>query len=42
MDALTFAGVAECTGLNKCSVTCETLRQEYGEPVLGDIWVFQV
>ena len=34
--------VAEFAGLNECSVNCEILRQEYGEPVLGDIWVFQV
>ena len=33
--------IAGLAGLNECSVCRETLRQEYGEPVLGDIWVFQ-
>ena len=34
--------VAKDAGLNECSVNREILRQEYGEPVFGDIWVFQV
>ena len=33
--------VAKDAGLNECSVNREILRQEYGEPVFGDIWVFQ-
>ena len=34
--------VAKWGGLNECSVSREIVRQEYGEPVLGDIWVFKV
>ena len=34
--------VAKWGGLNECSVGREIVRQEYGEPVFGDIWVFKV
>jgi predicted TPR repeat methyltransferase len=33
--------VAKWGGLNECSVNREIVRQEYGEPVFGDIWVFK-
>lgn len=33
--------LAAAAGLREVSVTCEQLRYEYGEPVLGDIWVFE-
>jgi len=33
--------VASAAGFSERSVSNETLRTEYGEPVRGDIWVFQ-
>ncbi len=33
--------IASAAGFNERSVSNETLRTEYGEPVRGDIWVFQ-
>ena len=33
--------LAAAAGLREVSVTREQLRYEYGEPVMGDIWVFE-
>ena len=33
--------LATAAGLREVSVTREQLRYEYGEPVMGDIWVFE-
>ena len=33
--------VAAEAGLVELGVTRQTVRLEYGEPVLGDLWVFQ-
>jgi len=33
--------LASAAGLREVSVTREQLRYEYGEPVMGDIWVFE-
>ena len=33
--------LATAAGLREISVTREQLRYEYGEPVMGDIWVFE-
>ena len=33
--------LAAAAGLREVTVTREQLRYEYGEPVMGDIWVFE-
>ena len=33
--------LARAAGLREVRVTREQLRYEYGEPVMGDIWVFE-